>query len=147
MSLGALLHAEITRRAEGWRDHLAQATGNERHRRVGQAAGDIALWLRIANELGWNSGPRPQIAVHGDLAHALSGIDQGEALSDAKDWQDAQASIARSLARGRALAEESAAALARWRDLRAIERAFAQAEHSFAARTARAEAEPRKEAA
>lgn len=147
MSLGALLHAEITRRAEGWRDHLAQATGNERHRRVGQAAGDIALWLRIANELGWNSSPRPQIEVHGDLARDLSGIDQGEPLRDAKDWQDAQASIARSLARGRALAEESAAALARWRDLRTIARAFAPAEQAFAARTARAEAEPRKEAA
>lgn len=150
MSLGALLHAEITRRAEGWRDHLAQATGNERHRRVGQAAGDIALWLRIANELGWNSSPRPPIAVHGDLARTLSGIDQGEPLRDAADWQAAQASINRSLARGRALAEESAAALARWSDLCTIERAFAQAEHSFAARTARAPAatpEPRKEAA
>ncbi len=153
MSLGALLHAEITRRAEGWGDHLVQATGDDRHRRVGHAAGDIALWLRIANELGWSSSPRPQIAVHGDLARALSGIDQGEPLRDAADWQAAQASIARSLARGRDIlmdyegAEAPAPLIARWRDLRTIERAFAQAEHSFAARTARAEAEPRKEAA
>lgn len=152
MSLGALLHAEITRRAEGWRDHLAQATGNERHRRVGQAAGDIALWLRIANELGWSSiPPRPKIEVHGDLARALSGIDQGEPLRDAADWQSAQASIDRTIARIHAIGDPAPAALiARLRDLRTIDRAFTHAEQAFAARTARAQAatpEPRKEAA
>lgn len=152
MSLPRILHAEITRRAEGWRDYLVQASGDERHRRTGQAAGDIALWLRIANELGWSTiPPLPPIELRGDLAHSLRSVDQLAPLGDAADWQAARESITRSIARARATPDPAPPALiARLRDLRTIDRAFAHAEQAFAARTARAQPatpEPRKEAA
>lgn len=152
MSLATILDAEITRRVAGWRDHIVQATAEERHRRTGQAAGDIALWLRIANELGWTTIPaRPPIEVPGDLGRALANIDQAEPLRDAADWQAARRSIDRTIARIYAIGDPAPPALvARLQDLRTINRAFAHAEQAFAARTARANAatpEPRKEAA
>lgn len=152
MSLPPILDAEITRRVAGCRDYLVQATGEERMVREGKAARDIALWLRIANQLGWTTIPaRPPIDVPGDLGRALANIDQAEPLRDAADWQAARRSIDRTIARIHAIGDPAPPALiARLRDLRTIERAFTHAELAFAARTARAQAatpEPRKEAA
>ncbi len=136
-TLSGALHAEIARRAEGWRDHVGQATRAERNRRAGRAAADIALWLRIAAELGGSAAwhGRDQIEIRGDIAAALSGVDQLEPLRDAADWADADTSIARTLARARESAEEIEAACTRWRGLRLIERAFAAAHARFCLRT------------
>ncbi|MBP6029793.1 MAG: hypothetical protein KA533_00015 [Sphingobium sp.] len=147
MNLPRILHAEISRRAEGWRDHIVQATGAEAQRRAERAAADIALWLRLANQLGWSTiPPLPPIEIAGALARTLATIDPAEPLRDAADWQSAQASVAQSLSRARvaAWADETETSFARFTGLRTIARALAHAAAAHAARTA---PEPQQEAA
>ena len=152
MNLPRILHAEISRRAEGWRDHIVQATGAEAQRRAERAAADIALWLRLANQLGWSTiPPLPPIEIAGALARTLATIDPAEPLRDAADWQSAQASVAQSLSRARVAAWadeahviENRRLYARFTGLRTIARALAHAAAAHAARTA---PEPQQEAA
>lgn len=93
--LATALRNEIARRAAAWERHIAQASGEDRLRRLNQAESDLLLWLMLAHELGWSASDQAlePITIGPPLSGRLRGADLPHYPEGDEDWQRIDRSV------------------------------------------------------
>lgn len=72
-SLIRCVHREIDRRAGAWATHIDQCAADDRFRMIERAAGDLLLWIMLANHLGWRGRGLDDITIGPPLSRRLLG--------------------------------------------------------------------------
>lgn len=93
--LATALRNEIARRAAAWEKHIAQASGEDRLRRLNQAESDMLLWLMLAHELAWGASDQvlEPITVGQPLSGRLRTADLPLYPEGDEDWQRMERSV------------------------------------------------------